>query len=466
MDLTNGAGTVVGLLPGGSTEIEHDNETGRSFVQFPDGFFAGQEFDIDNGNGIGLPVFNGAAFNGLEWVGGTLYGTAIQSPGSPSALVILDPFTGISSFIGPTGAGPISGLAFDESAGVMYGIAGGPAPANLYTIDLGTGAATIVGSTGMQAGSLEFGPDGELYAGGTGTNFGDLFRIDPLTASATLVGNTGVGNLTGLAFREGQSQTDFYQVTVGKKKLHVETATPAAASGEFTNVLDPVIRLWDANGNLVASDDNSGADGRNAKLSFKAPKGGEGIYFIEVGASSETAEPTGGEYILSVKGNETVGGGAAAVGMAIGDVDFDGVFGSSDLIRVFQTGEYEDGVSNNSSFEEGDWNRDGDFDSSDLVLAFKLGRYDGDEPIDEDLMGLADVAANLDALPVEDERLRSARTEVTRLVEEIARETARQSVNELAGGDSLFDGDFDAQHDEATEELARTLLGDLPAEGV
>ena len=38
----------------------------------------------------------------------------MQRTGPLSDLRILDPFTGSSKLIGPTGAGPISGLAFDD----------------------------------------------------------------------------------------------------------------------------------------------------------------------------------------------------------------------------------------------------------------------------------------------------------------------------------------------------------------
>jgi hypothetical protein len=59
----------------------------------------------------------------------------------------------------------------------------------------------------------------------------------------------------------------------------------------------------------------------------------------------------------------------------VGDSNGDGVFNSSDLIVVFQAGEYEDGIAGNSTFEEGDWNCDAEFDSGDLVLAFQSGNY-------------------------------------------------------------------------------------------
>jgi hypothetical protein len=60
----------------------------------------------------------------------------------------------------------------------------------------------------------------------------------------------------------------------------------------------------------------------------------------------------------------------------LGDANHDGEFDSSDLVDVFQAGEYEDGVPGNSTWEEGDFNRDGDFDSSDLIEAFQYGGYE------------------------------------------------------------------------------------------
>jgi hypothetical protein len=60
----------------------------------------------------------------------------------------------------------------------------------------------------------------------------------------------------------------------------------------------------------------------------------------------------------------------------VGDVNDDGRFNSADLVRVFQSGEYEDEVLNNSTFDDGDWNGDGEFNSADLVLAFQAGSFD------------------------------------------------------------------------------------------
>ena len=96
--------------------------------------------------------------------------------------------------------------------------------------------------------------------------------------------------------------TDTYRITVdGNSTLAIETQTPASSGGEFTNTLDPIVRLYNSAGNLVASDDNGASDGLDAKLSYKVPKGQGGTYYIQVDASPATAVPTKGEYLLSVK---------------------------------------------------------------------------------------------------------------------------------------------------------------------
>ncbi|MCA9168661.1 MAG: pentapeptide repeat-containing protein, partial [Planctomycetales bacterium] len=59
-----------------------------------------------------------------------------------------------------------------------------------------------------------------------------------------------------------------------------------------------------------------------------------------------------------------------------GDANLDGGFNSSDLVIIFQAGEYEDEVENNSTWATGDWNADGDFTTSDLVVAFQDGGYE------------------------------------------------------------------------------------------
>jgi hypothetical protein len=65
------------------------------------------------------------------------------------------------------------------------------------------------------------------------------------------------------------------------------------------------------------------------------------------------------------------------LGTNVGDANVDRVFDSSDLVAVFQAGEYEDDIASNSTWSEGDWNCDGEFNTSDLVAAFQSGAYVG-----------------------------------------------------------------------------------------
>lgn len=57
----------------------------------------------------------------------------------------------------------------------------------------------------------------------------------------------------------------------------------------------------------------------------------------------------------------------------LGDVNFDGVLDSSDLISVFQSGKYENPFANNAQWSEGDWNCDGIFSSDDVIYLLQRG---------------------------------------------------------------------------------------------
>ncbi|MCA9200987.1 MAG: VCBS repeat-containing protein [Planctomycetales bacterium] len=58
-----------------------------------------------------------------------------------------------------------------------------------------------------------------------------------------------------------------------------------------------------------------------------------------------------------------------------GDANANGTFDSSDLVQVFQRGQYEQVTDQPVGWAAGDWNCDGRFDSSDLVVAFQHGQF-------------------------------------------------------------------------------------------
>ncbi len=63
-------------------------------------------------------------------------------------------------------------------------------------------------------------------------------------------------------------------------------------------------------------------------------------------------------------------------GTYFGDANLDGHFDSLDMVNVFQAGQYQDAIDDNSGWATGDWNADGDFTSEDFVVAFQDGGYE------------------------------------------------------------------------------------------
>ncbi len=229
LNLTNGAATPVGTLPGTSqqqvTEIAYDNFRQLAWLQYGGTVFEGQQFNITNAAAIGNAIPNTPAetFTGTTFDGSILFasGIATNMPTAPSDLRTLNPMTGQSTLIGMTGVnGPMAGLAYDAATGVLYGLEGGMATSqNLFTINLATGAATPILSTGFAGGSLAFGPDGMLYAG---SSTGQLYRINLANNQVSLVGTSSTAALSGLALVDQVPTT-----TVG---LNVAVAAPSVAA--------------------------------------------------------------------------------------------------------------------------------------------------------------------------------------------------------------------------------------------
>ena len=106
---------------------------------------------------------------------------------------------------------------------------------------------------------------------------------------------------------------DFYKITVpADYTLQIDTATPAGGAGAFVNTFDPMLKLYDSAGVLVASNDNGSADGRNALVNYTVTAGG--TYYIQVLSSPLTAAPTEGEYVLSVLDTPIRGGSSGTGG--------------------------------------------------------------------------------------------------------------------------------------------------------
>ena len=169
--------TVANGFPPGGTAIEQlatvNPATGRATL-------VGSPFPFRVGV---MPM--AVSFSSTIFAAGT-------APGSPLAnrLLIIDPVTGQPSAVGPLGVTGMMDFAFAPS-GTLYGAT----QTALYTINTGTGAATLVapfsgGGIEMVMG-ITFDRAGNLFA----TNFSaasSLFSVNASTGVATLVGQTGV----------------------------------------------------------------------------------------------------------------------------------------------------------------------------------------------------------------------------------------------------------------------------------
>jgi hypothetical protein len=114
----------------------------------------------------------------------------------------VDTITGGTTFIANiSGTNQIESMAFSTN-GTLYAV-GSPSPGarsgHLYTINLITGEASLVGIMSLDIDTLTFASDGYLYgADSLAGTVADLYQIDPLSAAAINLESTGVVELNGL----------------------------------------------------------------------------------------------------------------------------------------------------------------------------------------------------------------------------------------------------------------------------
>lgn len=177
----------------GVTEIEFDPVSCQAYAKASNGCDYGWLFDYTTGERLSediptvqKPSGNGD-FQGAEVIDGVWYVSSVTT----GDLEIFDPLTGDFTTVGSHGfRGSFNGLAYDGTTLFGSTAQGGT---SLYSVDIATGAATFIGDMGVNLGSLEVGPDGNLYGGGGQMPYrGNFYQIDKLTGAASLVGATGL----------------------------------------------------------------------------------------------------------------------------------------------------------------------------------------------------------------------------------------------------------------------------------
>jgi hypothetical protein len=133
------------------------------------------------GNNYGITGLRYDPSNGL------LYGITIgSSPTAPNALVVVNPSNARVTVVGESLGTRLSDIAIDPFTFIMYGVSG--STKYFYTVDKRSGIATRVGNTNLppkRGGGLAADVTGLLY----GTNDSKLFIYDKETGAATTIGD-------------------------------------------------------------------------------------------------------------------------------------------------------------------------------------------------------------------------------------------------------------------------------------
>lgn len=153
--------------------------------------------------------------------------------------------------------------------------------------------ATLLGTTSgyVAAAAAQIGMGRSVYLGPIYAGYHSGWNTAALRTGAA-------DRLLEQAVAWASTDVDEYLVQVNAgDSLVITTSTPGDGSGEPANLLDPKIELHDPSGALVASDLDSGPDGRNVLLNYTALA--TGAYKIKVMREEGSGQ---GEYVLKVAG--------------------------------------------------------------------------------------------------------------------------------------------------------------------
>jgi hypothetical protein len=156
------------------------------------------------------PISGAAMSTGISLTVSDVRGLAFTPAGicyaivnsTPDKLYTINLATGVATLVGLTGSSSIQALASDSS-GALFGWAVSPSAAgqaSLLTVDPATGATTVIGNSSASIQALAFSSSGVLY----GCNQA-LYTINTATAATAQVGAGALGDIRGIEFAEPPS---------------------------------------------------------------------------------------------------------------------------------------------------------------------------------------------------------------------------------------------------------------------
>jgi MYXO-CTERM domain-containing protein len=174
----------------------------------------------------------------------------------------------------------------------------------LYSVDLTTATATLIGNTGVALmEGLALSPGGALF--GT-SDSGTLYSINATTGVATSIGSTSLGDVEGLSFNG--STLIGSNFTNGATSLYtINTSTAAATLLLTPSPAVPVIRALTFTNSTTALVAN-GSGGNETLSSINLTTGASAVLGAfnpsSVFAPAMAANPGGSVYVLDGLGNE------------------------------------------------------------------------------------------------------------------------------------------------------------------
>lgn len=134
-----------------------------------------------------------------------LYGVTGSSD-SQSSRYTIGSVTGATTLVGATGTSHVTGIDFDPTSGILYGVRSdifGTGATELLTLDIATGAATVVGTTGQQIPDITITPSGVLRGwseiDSTLNTFDNPVEINTATGATSLAASGLSTSSTGVA---------------------------------------------------------------------------------------------------------------------------------------------------------------------------------------------------------------------------------------------------------------------------
>jgi DNA-binding beta-propeller fold protein YncE len=203
LDLATGARTPAGVISanaGTTSGLAHDPATGTVWVvsTSTDSLYT---VDLATGTATLVGAFGDSAIvmHGLEFDDSTgkLYGASSHNGG----LYEINKATGAATLIGVSGLVSFTNLGYDSANDVMYAC-NTTTPESFHIMNRATGATTFVGLLGAVSSNpngMAFNRDnGLLYLIDNTTD--NLYTIDVTTGAATVIGPMGSGNYLGLVY--------------------------------------------------------------------------------------------------------------------------------------------------------------------------------------------------------------------------------------------------------------------------